>query len=117
MILRQCPSPALVMDVLKAATSPEVTGDLYCSMLQSSPRSSFDSFLGSEAEPLLARVSRTIASGRARPSIPEYFKVSRQLQAMFEAAISNSAPVDEIVRRTAEFISVITGQGCYLGYL
>jgi hypothetical protein len=51
-----------------------------------------------------------VASGRARPSIPEYFKVSRQLQAMFEAAISDSAPVEEIVRRTAEFVSVISAR-------
>jgi predicted patatin/cPLA2 family phospholipase len=49
-----------------------------------------------------------IAAGRARPSIPEYYKVSRQLQAMFEAATSDSVPVDDSVRRAAEFIAVIS---------
>jgi hypothetical protein len=79
-------------------------------MLQNSPFPSFSAFFGSDADPLLTKISYMLASGRARPSIPEYFKVSRQLQAMFEAAISDSAPVEEIVRRTAEFVSVISGR-------
>ncbi len=107
-ILRQCPSPALVMDVLKTVTDPDVVGDLYRSMLQNLPCPSFNALLSPEADPLLTQTSRMIASGRARPSIPEYVKVSRQLQAMFEAAISDSTPVDEIVRRAAEFISAIS---------
>jgi len=109
-ILRQCQRPALVMDALKVAVSPDAIGDLYRSMLQNSPCPSFDDLLSPETDPLLTQASRMIVSGRARPSIPEYVKVSRQLQAMFEAAISDSAPVDEIVRRTAEFISVISGR-------
>lgn len=109
-ILRQCPSPALVMNVLKLAIRPDVVGDLYRSMLQNSACPSFDNFLGPEAEPLLTQTASMIAGGHARPSIPEYFKVSRQLQSMFEAAISETAPVGEIVRRTAEFIGVISGR-------
>jgi multiple sugar transport system substrate-binding protein len=109
-ILRQCRQPELVMDVLQTAVRPEVVGELYRSMLQNSPCSSFNAFFGPEIDPLLTQISDMIASGRARPSIPEYFKVSHQLQAMFEAAISGSSPVDEITRRTAEFVSVISGR-------
>jgi multiple sugar transport system substrate-binding protein len=109
-ILRQCQHPALVIDILKAATDPHVVGDLYHAMLQDSACPSFNDFLSPGADPLLTKTSCMIASGRPRPSIPEYFKVSRQLQAMFEAAISDSTPVDEIVRRAAEFISVISGR-------
>jgi multiple sugar transport system substrate-binding protein len=111
-ILRQCQRPALVMDVLRAAISPDVVGDLYLSMLQHSPCPSFYAFLGPHAEPLLTQVSGMIASGHARPSIPEYVKVSRQLQGMFEMAISSPAPVDEIARRTAEFIGAISERPC-----
>ena len=100
------------MSALKAAISPEVVGDLYCSMLQSSPCMSFNDSLSPEVELLLTRTSHLITSGRARPSIPEYVKVSRQLQSMFEATVSDTAPVDEIVRRTAEFIGVITERPC-----
>jgi multiple sugar transport system substrate-binding protein len=118
-ILRQCQRPTLVMDVLKVAISPDVVGDLYRSMLQSLPGPSFNAPDGPrppaeppDAEPLLTWTSHMIASGRARPSISEYVKVSRQLQAMFETAISNAAPVNEIVRRTAEFIGVISERPC-----
>ncbi len=107
-ILRQCPSPTLVMNILKLAIRPAVVGDLYCSMLQNSACLSFDDFLSPEAEPLLTQTARMIAGGYARPSIPEYFQVSRQLQSMFEAVISETTPVGEIVRRTAEFIGVLT---------
>ncbi|MCP4537410.1 MAG: extracellular solute-binding protein [Chloroflexi bacterium] len=109
-ILRQCQSPALMMDILKVATDANVVGDMYRSMLQDSPSLSFGNLLRAETDPLLAKTSRMVASGRARPSIPEYFKVSRQLQAMFEAVISDSVPVTEIARRTAEFVGVITGR-------
>jgi maltose-binding protein MalE len=107
-ILRQSQCPALVMDVLRVAISPNIIGDLYCSMQQNSPCPSFRDLISLQAEPLLAQTSRMIASGRARPSIPDYIKVSRQLQAMFEAVISSNTPVDEIVQRTTEYVSVIS---------
>jgi maltose-binding protein MalE len=113
-IMRQSQRPALVTDVLKEAINPNVVGGLYRSMLQNSPCPSFYAFLSPEAEPLLTRVSGMIASGRARPSIPEYVKISRQLQGMFETAISTTASIDEIVRRTAEFIGVISERPCRL---
>ncbi len=109
-ILRQCQSPKLMMDILKVATDANVVGDLYRSMLQDSSSLSFGNLSGVETDPLLAKTAHMVASGHARPSIPEYFKVSRQLQAMFEAAISDSTPVEEIVRRTAEFVGVICGR-------
>ena len=107
-ILRQCPSPALVMNVLKLAIRPDIVGDLYRSKLQNSACPSFNDFLDPDAEPLLTQIAGMIAGGHVRPSIPEYTQVSRQLQSTFEAVISGSAPVDEIVRRAAEFISVIS---------
>ncbi|MDY6875766.1 MAG: extracellular solute-binding protein [Chloroflexota bacterium] len=116
-ILRQCRHPDLVLDVLKTAISPDVTGDMYRAILQNSPCPSFNDFLSPEAETLLTRVSRMIESGFARPSVPGYFRVSRQLQAMFEAAISDSMPIDEIVRRKAELISVISEQSHDQGHL
>ncbi|MGD2178617.1 MAG: extracellular solute-binding protein [Anaerolineae bacterium] len=111
-ILRQCERPAVVVDVLKLATDPAVIGDLYRSTRQNLPNPSFNAVQGARADPLLARVSDMIASGRARPSIPEYVKVSRQLQRMFEAAIFGGEPVDDIVSRTARFIGVVAELPC-----
>jgi multiple sugar transport system substrate-binding protein len=107
-ILRQCEWPALVTDVLKVATDPDVIGNLYRSMWLNLPSPSFDAMLEPDTQSLLTQVSKMIVAGRARPSLPEYVKVSRQLQAMFEATISDSDPVEDIVQRTTEFISVIT---------
>jgi len=111
-ILRQCPSPALVMDVLKTVTDPNVVGMLYRSILQNLPSPSFNALLNPETDPLLTQTSRMIASGHARPAIPEYVKISRQLQSLFEATLSNSAPIDDIVHRTAEFIGAISERPC-----
>lgn len=113
-ILRQSQRPALVMDVLRMAVDPGAIGELYRTMLQSLPNPSFNAVIAADTEPLLAQVSRMIASGRARPAIPEYFKVSRQLQGMFEAVISTDIPVEEIARRTAEFIGAISERPCRL---
>jgi ABC-type glycerol-3-phosphate transport system substrate-binding protein len=107
-ILRQSPNPTLILEVLKQAVDPGTVGSLYRSLLQNSPYVSFDRIINHNADPFLTRVSHLIASGRARPSTPEYFRVSRLLQAMFEDTISGNRSVEEIVRRTAEFISVIT---------
>jgi ABC-type glycerol-3-phosphate transport system substrate-binding protein len=111
-ILRQSSNPTLISEVLKLAVRPNIVGDLYRSLLQNSPYLSFDGFINPKADPLLTQVSRFIASGRARPSTPEYFKVSRQLQIMFESVISSTKPIDQIVHRTAEFLSVITELPC-----
>jgi hypothetical protein len=111
-ILRQSANPELILEVLKLAVRPGTVGELYRSLLQNSPYLSFDGFINPKDDPLLTQVSRFIASGRARPSTPEYFKVSRQLQAMFESAISSTQSIDRIVQRTAEFLSVITEHPC-----
>jgi len=111
-ILRQSSNPELILEVLKLAVRPGIVGELYRSLLQNSPYLSFDGFINPKDDPLLTQVSRLIASGRARPSTPEYFKVSRQLQAMFESVISSTKPIDQIAQRTAEFLSVITEHPC-----
>ena len=111
-VLRQSKSPALAAEVLKVATDPDVLGDLYRSMWLNLPSPASGAMLDLETNPLLDQVSEMVARGRARPSIPEYVKVSRQLQAMFQATISRDDPVEQIVRRTTEFISVITELPC-----
>jgi ABC-type glycerol-3-phosphate transport system substrate-binding protein len=111
-ILRQSERPALVKDVVELATDPEVIGNLYHARWQNLPSPAFNALQDSYVDSLLTRVSGMIASGRARPSIPEYVKVSRQLQSMFEAVISGGEPADDTVPRTARFISVIVELPC-----
>ncbi len=106
-ILRQCQRPRLVADILKVATEPYVIGDHYRSMWLNLPSPSFNVALGYHADSLSARIPEMIALGQPRPSIPDYVKVSHQLQAMFEATLSGDEPINTIVQRTAKFISVV----------
>ncbi len=109
-IMRQCERPALVMEVLQMATDPNFVGNLFRSMLQNSPRRSFGAFLDPGKDALLEQVSVMVVSGRARPSITDYHMVSRRLQDMFQATLSSSAPIDEIVQRATEFIRVVSNR-------
>ncbi len=111
-ILRQSSRPQRVMEVLRFATDPAQVGESYRELLQVLPNPSFNRLVSPNGAPLLAWVSEMIPLGRARPSIPEYVKVSRQLQAMFERTFSDPMPIEALVRRTAEFISVICEVPC-----
>lgn len=115
-VLRQCEYPAIAMDLLQLATDLHVTGDLYRAMWLNEPPPAVDLLPGSDRRPLVAQVSSMIINGRSRPSLPEYVQISRQLQAMFEAVMLGDEPVQEIVRRTAQFISIITELPCQSGY-
>lgn len=106
-ILRQCERPVLMLDILRLAVKPEIVGEVYDAMMLSLPYIPPE---GGRGNPLLTNLSKMIMSGRARPLIPEYVIISRQLQSMFEAAVSGSAPVDEIVHRAAEFIGLVVGR-------
>ncbi|MCX8066239.1 MAG: extracellular solute-binding protein [Anaerolineae bacterium] len=111
-ILRQSTRPQQVMEVLRFATDPVRIGERYRELLQILPNPSFNRMISSNEMPFLAWVAGMMPLGRARPSIPEYVKVSRQLQMMFERTFSEPMSVEMLARRTAEFISVICEMPC-----
>ncbi|MCS7178151.1 MAG: extracellular solute-binding protein [Anaerolineae bacterium] len=111
-ILRQSSQPQEVIKVLRFATDPAQVGVYYRDRLQILPNPSFNHLVSPETAPFLAWVAEHISLGRARPSIPEYVKVSRQLQVMFEKTFSDPIPIEVLTRRTAEFISVICDAPC-----
>jgi ABC-type glycerol-3-phosphate transport system substrate-binding protein len=111
-VMRQCQRPALVRELLRVASNAQVVGNVYRSVLLASASPSFNAALPAGGELPLNVVTQMVAYGRARPSIPDYVRVSRQLRAMFESAISTSIPVEEIVYRCAQFIAVISERPC-----
>lgn len=111
-ILRQSSWPRQVMEVFRFATDPAHIGECYREMLQVLPHPSYNHLVSSRAAPLLAWVAERLPLGRARPSVPEYVKISRQLQAMFERTFSDPIPIEVLTRRTAEFIAVISELPC-----
>ena len=111
-VLRQCARPTLMLELLQISMDPMVIGGVYRSALLASAGAPLDTSLPSGSELPLDVIRPMLAAGRGRPCVPEYVKVSRQLQAMFEAVFFTSMPVEDIVRRTAEFIGVICEYPC-----
>jgi multiple sugar transport system substrate-binding protein len=108
-VLRQSNHPELAMGILKLAASKELIAEFCRMTYQNSPRPSMREEFSFEDAPLLAKTSRLLSAARARPVTPDYVKVSRQLQTMFESVIANTASAEHAVRRAAEFIGAITG--------
>jgi ABC-type glycerol-3-phosphate transport system substrate-binding protein len=103
-VLRQCHRSKLAMSVLKKATDPQIISEPLQSLWLNSPTP--HTVPGVEAP--FSQIAQMIAASRARPSIPEYVRVSYQLQLMFEAVLSATTPIDEIVSRTSDFVRVLT---------
>jgi len=106
-VLKQCEYADVVLDFLRLATEPRVIESLYRSILLNLPYPSFLELLDPERDRLLVSAAHLIAAGRARPSLPGYFRVSRQLQVMFEDVISGEDAIEDIIRRTADFVGVL----------
>jgi multiple sugar transport system substrate-binding protein len=108
-IYRQAKQPELALEILKIATGPELMKEFCLATGQNPPRISVYQALDPERDWFLYKTSTMLYSARVRPLTPEYAKVSEQLRAMIENAVSNQMAVGEAVRRAAEIISAITG--------
>jgi multiple sugar transport system substrate-binding protein len=108
-IYRQAGEPELALEILKIATSPKLMREFCLATGQNPPRISVHKALDPEREWFLYQTSKMLYSARARPLTPEFVRVSEQLRAMSENAISSRMTVDEAVQKAAEIISAITG--------
>jgi ABC-type glycerol-3-phosphate transport system substrate-binding protein len=107
-IFRQSRYPELAMGILKTAMRPDLMLDFCRLTWQQTPRSSFTRYFSTATEVFLADTAKMLTVARARPTIPEYAKVSRQLQKMIETILTTDKPIPDVVARTSEFISVIS---------
>jgi hypothetical protein len=102
-VLRQSHHPQLALEILKLAAAFGLTSG------HNAPAPFIQNALMPNASPPLFKSPQLLNAARARPLIPEYFRVSEQLQAMFESVIRTAVPPEQAVRRAAEFIGAITG--------
>jgi hypothetical protein len=65
--------------------------------------------LAAPSPPFLSQTAAMLESAAIRPSTPLYPRVSAQLQAMLEAALTGRLGAATAARRTAELIGAITG--------
>lgn len=114
-VYRQSSAPELALEILKLATSRDVLREFCIRTGQNPPRISVTEALTPGENSFLAAALALLPHTRSRPAIPEYPKVSRQLRAMFENAISGRMPADDAVAKAAELISAITGLPAAVG--
>jgi multiple sugar transport system substrate-binding protein len=107
-IFRQAPQPGLAMRLLQRAVEPaalarvaQVTGRIPArrsAVALAGPRPAF-----------LSQTAEMLERAAIRPATPLYPRVSAQLQAMLEAALTGRLGAAAAARRTAELIGAITG--------
>lgn len=108
-IFRQTSRPADALAVVKRMVAPDLLMEFNRSTDQVPPRRSIVERLDPRSDPFLVYSARLAEQARTRPSIPEYARVSAQLQSMIVEVLSGRRQPTEAVTRTAELISAITG--------
>jgi multiple sugar transport system substrate-binding protein len=107
-IFRQAPQPGLAMRLLQRAVEPaalarvaQVTGRI--------PARRSAVALAGPSPAFLSQTAEMLERAAIRPATPLYPRVSAQLQAMLEAALTGRLGAAAAARRTAELIGAITG--------
>jgi ABC-type glycerol-3-phosphate transport system substrate-binding protein len=108
-VYRQAKQPELALEILKIATGPELMKEFCLTTGQNPPRISVYHALDPDKDWFLYQTSKMLYNARVRPLTPEFARVSEQLRAMIENAISGQMAVDEAVKRAAEIVSALTG--------
>jgi multiple sugar transport system substrate-binding protein len=107
-IFRQAAQPQLAMNVLKSAVAPPVLAGLARSTGRfPGRRSAVD--LAAPHVPFVSESAQLLRHAVTRPKIPLYPRVSTQLQAMLEAALTARLEPEAAASRAAEHIEAITG--------
>jgi ABC-type glycerol-3-phosphate transport system substrate-binding protein len=106
-IFRQSKDAKLALDILKRVVSPPLMRE-FCTKTGRSPtRVSVVETLDTEQGWFSRRVSQFLHSARTRSSIPEYARVSKQIQLMMESAISGRVLPQEAVEKTREILQAV----------
>jgi ABC-type glycerol-3-phosphate transport system substrate-binding protein len=106
-IFSQSKNPKAAMEILKIVTSSELMRR-FCQVTGRNPtRVSVAKNLDPQKDWFTHETSKLLCKARLRPSIPQYAKVSEQLQMMFENAISGRLGPDEAVRKAKEIIEAL----------
>ncbi|NJJ39549.1 extracellular solute-binding protein [Paenibacillus apii] len=108
-IYEQAKQPELAMEILKIVTGPELMKEFVVDTAQNSPRISVTEGLDKDKDWFLAETGKFLYDANVRPVIPEYAKVSEQIQKMIESAVSGKTPADQAVTEAAKAISDVTG--------
>jgi multiple sugar transport system substrate-binding protein len=107
-IFRQAPQPGLAMRLLRNAVAPEALAAVARTTGRIPARRSAVA-LAAPNPPFLSQTAELLERAAIRPATPLYPRVSAQLQAMLEAALTGRLGAAAAARQTAELIGAITG--------
>lgn len=106
-IFRQSKDVKLALDILKRVVSLPLMRE-FCTKTGRSPtRVSVVKTLDTEEAWFSRQVSQFLHRARTQSSIPEYARVSKQVQLMIENAISGGVLPREAVRKTREILQAV----------
>jgi multiple sugar transport system substrate-binding protein len=107
-IFRQAPQPGLAMRLLQLAVEPQELARVSRATGRIPARRSAIA-LAEPNPPFLSQTAEMLESAAIRPATPLYPRVSAQLQAMLEAALTGRLGGAAAARRAADLIGAITG--------
>lgn len=107
-IYRQTRAAQQALALLDLTGHPEILKPFSLRTGHVPPRLPIAESLTPEKDGFVAQIVPLLAQARARPTIPEYARVSAQFRTMIESGLAGRAEVDEIISLTAEKISAIT---------
>jgi multiple sugar transport system substrate-binding protein len=107
-IFRQAAQPNLAMRLLENALAPEALARIARTTGRIPARRSAIALAAPDL-PFLSQTAELLESAVIRPATPLYPRVSVQLQAMLEAALTGRLSPAAAARRTAELVGAITG--------
>jgi multiple sugar transport system substrate-binding protein len=108
-VFRQSESPAAALDLVKRLVASDLLTAFNRATGQVPPRRSIIERLDPQLDDFLVETARIAGAARIRPPIPEYARVSAQLQRMVADVLTGRRAPDEAVSRTAEVIAAISG--------
>lgn len=106
-IFRQSQHPQPALELLKMASGQKLMGEFCRRTGQNPPRISVANALNLKRDWFLCETSKFLYKARTRPAIPEYAKVSEQLQIMTENVVSCRMSIKEAVKKASEIIEVV----------
>jgi ABC-type glycerol-3-phosphate transport system substrate-binding protein len=108
-IYRQSQMPIQALALLDLAGRDEILGPFSLRTAHHPPRIGTAHNLAQAGNGFLAQTASLLEIARARPSIPDFARVSAQFQALIEDCLTGRRSVEQAVPRTAEMIAAITG--------
>jgi ABC-type glycerol-3-phosphate transport system substrate-binding protein len=108
-IYRQSQTAGQALALLDLAGQDEILGPFSLRTAHHPPRIATAHNLAQAGNGFLGQTASLLKIARARPSIPDFARVSEQFQTLVEDCLTGRRAVTQAVPRTAEMIAAITG--------